>query len=667
MINREIQRKVQTMILSCQHIHKAFIEDVVLNDITFTINENEKVAIVGINGAGKSTLFRIITGEMEADSGQIVIANRIEPGYLKQEAMPIGSGSLFETMLEAHPILLALESKMHDLEEQLLHYATPTTTESEEALISLNHDYATTRHDYEVLDGYSFRSRAKGILLGLGFEERDLSASVSVLSGGQKTRLALAQLLLQQPQLLLLDEPTNHLDIPAIMWLEGFLSAYKGTLLLISHDRYFIDRVALRVIEIEHGMSNDFNGNYSFYTHHKELNRNIAEKHYDDQQKMIQKQEEVIRKLKSFNREKSIKRAQSREKALDKIQRVDKPLTLHDSMHFTLKPHTESGNDVLTVRNLKKAFDELLLFDNLDLDIKKGERIGLIGENGTGKSTLFKILTHGTSDSTVTQDKGTVTLGSKVKIGYYDQEHAQLNSSKTLFEEISDTYPKLTQTEIRNTLAAFLFTGDEVFKTINTLSGGERGRLTLAKLLLSESNFLILDEPTNHLDMISKSILENALCHYTGTLFFISHDRYFVNQVATRVLELDNKRITSYLGNYDFYLEKKKSQSDTLIDSSNENLETMASTNSQTKEDWLREKELKTQRTRLERQLSQAETKIHELESRIEVIDSELCLESVYSDHEKALAYTLEKETCQEELEKLYEVWTLCHEELEAF
>jgi len=486
----------------------------------------------------------------------------------------------------------------------------------------------------------------KVFLKGLGFSENEFSKKSSTLSGGQKTRLALAKILISAPDILLLDEPTNHLDIKATEWLENFLSTYIGTLLIISHDRYFLDKIVTKVIEIENAQTKTYNGNYSFFIKHKAINNEIALKHFENQQKTIKKQEEVIKQLRSFNREKSIKRAESREKALNKIDRLDKPLTLKDSMHLKLDPRIVSGNDVLSVKELKKSFDEQQLFRDINFNINKGEKIALIGDNGTGKSTIFKILMQ-----QINADSGDITFGSKVYPGYYDQEHAIFNPNNNLIEEISDTYPKMSTTEIRNTLGAFLFTGDDVFKLVGTLSGGEKGRLTLAKLMLSKSNFLLLDEPTNHLDIISKEILENALIQYTGTVFFISHDRYFINQVATRIIELTPQGVHNYLGDYDYYIEKRITDNDINI-STIENKKT-----SSHKEEWLQRKAEESEKRKLKKTLQNLEIDIESTEEKITTIDEQLCQEEIYTDHVKATELHNEKTILETKLNELYEKW----------
>ena len=534
------------MILACQNICKAFGDNEVLKNASFHIEEREKAAIVGINGAGKSTLLKIIIGEMAADDGQTVINKGATIGYLAQHQEMQSGNTIFDELLTVKQDVLDLEARIRSMELSM------KQAEGAE-LQELMDQYARLSHEFEQKNGYAWKSEITGVLKGLGFTEEDFSKHVDTLSGGQKTRVSLGKLLLSKPDIIMLDEPTNHLDMGSITWLETFLMNYQGAVLIVSHDRYFLNRVVTKVIEIDQGQVTTFMGNYSDYAQKKAMLREAQMQAYLNQQREIKHQEEVIAKLKSFNREKSIKRAESREKMLDKLDVLDKPSEVKADMHIELEPRVVSGNDVLTVLGLSKAFPPQTLFTDLDFEIKRGERVALIGSNGTGKTTILKIL-----NQVIPADAGEVHLGSRVQIGYYDQEHHVLHMEKTVFEELSDAYPTLTNTKIRNVLAAFLFTGDDVFKRIKDLSGGERGRVSLAKLMLSEANFLILDEPTNHLDIVSKEVLEDALNHYTGTVLFVSHDRYFINTVATRILDLENQGLTNYIGNYDYYLEKKE-------------------------------------------------------------------------------------------------------------
>ena len=533
------------MILSCQSICKSFGEKVILQDASFHIEEREKAALIGNNGAGKTTLLRIIMEEISADSGQVVIAKDKKIGYLAQYQDIHGHHTIYEELMTTKQYILDMEDKIRSLEQEMKYVAG-------DKLESLMNSYTRLTHQFELENGYAYKSEIVGVLKGLGFEEEDYGKQIENLSGGQKTRVALGKLLISKPDILLLDEPTNHLDMESIAWLETYLLNYPGAVFIVSHDRYFLDKVVTKIVEIEAAQMRMYEGNYSAYALKKAQLRDAQYKAYLNQQREIKHQEAVITKLRSFNREKSIKRAESRVKMLDKIQRIEKPIEIDNQMRISLEPRFISGNDVLTVEGLSKAFPGQTLFTDINFEIKRGERVALIGNNGTGKTTILKIL-----NGIVDADAGRFALGSKVQIGYYDQEHHVLHMEKTIFQEISDTYPTLTETEIRNMLAAFLFTGDDVFKLISSLSGGERGRVSLAKLMLSEANFLILDEPTNHLDIASKEILEEALNSYTGTVLYVSHDRYFINQTATRIMDLTNQAIVNYIGDYDYYLEKK--------------------------------------------------------------------------------------------------------------
>lgn len=634
------------MILSCNNITKSFITDILFSNISFVVNENDKVGLVGINGAGKSTLLKIIIGELPADSGEIIISNGTSIGYLSQNAMLSSERSLYDEILSTKEHLIKMEQELHKMEHEMGFFSDET-----EGFKELSEKYTIFRNEFELKGGYSYRSHIKGILKGLGFLEEEFNSPVSILSGGQKTRLALAKILAGQPDLLLLDEPTNHLDISAVEWLEAFLLQYKGALIIVSHDRFFLDKTTDKTIELEGTKCTCYNGNYSFFSLHKEINREIEEKHYINQQKEIKKQEDVIKQLRSFNREKSVKRAMSREKALSKIEQIDKPLNLKDKMSFSLSPRIESGNDVLFARDLKKQFDDKLLFSDINFEIFKGDKIALIGQNGCGKSTLLKIITEN-----LEKTEGNIKLGTNVQIGYYDQEHSLLNSENNLIEEISDAYPNMTEGEIRNVLASFLFTKDDVFKKIQALSGGEKGRLTLVKLMLSKANFLILDEPTNHLDLISKEILENNLKGYSGTLLFVSHDRYFINQVASKIFNLTQNKIEVYNGNYDYYLEKKKQNTLALI-SKNE------PERSHNKAQWLQRKEEQANQRKKEKLLEKTEQMIHDIEEKISKIDLQMCESEIYTNHLKVQELAQEKRDFELELNELYEQWSLMIEE----
>ena len=548
------------MILSCSNINKSFLEVPILTDVSFHLEDKEKAAIVGINGAGKSTLLKIIVGELNADSGSVSISKDKTLGYLAQYQDISMGRNIYDEMLEVKKDIIETEKTLRDLEEKMQHIKG-------DELNALMDQYAKLNHAFELKNGYAYKSEIYGVLKGLGFTEEDFDKSISSLSGGQKTRVALAKLLLSQPDIILLDEPTNHLDIKSITWLEGFLNNYKGAVLIVSHDRYFLDRIVTKVVEIENTKSHVYQGNYKAFAKKKEELRNATLKLYYKQQKELKHEQEVIERLRSFKQEKFYKRAQSKEKAIEHMNLIDAPETLNDKFRISLNPEYESGNDVLTGTHMSVKFDDAItpLFSDVDFEIKKGERVALIGENGTGKSTLLKIIT-----GNFNKYNGDLEFGSNVSIGYYDQEHNTLDDSKTLFEEISDTYPDMTNTKIRNTLAAFLFTGDDVFKLVGDLSGGEKGRLSLAKLMLSNANFLILDEPTNHLDMVSKEILENALNSYTGTVLYVSHDRYFINETCTRILELSNNTVINYIGNYNYYLEKRELMNNLVTNNQND-------------------------------------------------------------------------------------------------
>ena len=638
------------MILSCQNISKAFVENQVLKNVSFHIEDHEKAAIVGINGAGKTTLLRIIVGEMTPDDGQVVLAKDKTLGYLAQNSTVDTSHTIYEELLSVKADLLRLEEKIRECENNMKHAEG-------DALEDLMKQYTSLTHAFETGGGYLYRSELVGVLKGLGFTEDEFSKPVATLSGGQKTRVALGRLLLQNPDLIILDEPTNHLDMNSIAWLETYLLNYKGAVLIVSHDRYFLDRIAGKVIEIDQSKATTFMGNYSDYAVKKEQLRVAAWNAYMNQQREIKHQEEVIEKLKSFNREKSIKRAESREKMLDKIEVIEKPSEVRTDMKLTLTPRILSGNDVLTVEHLSKSFDSHKLFADVNFEIKRGEHVAIIGDNGSGKTTLLKIL-----NGLVPADQGTFRLGSNVEIGYYDQEHHVLHSEKTLFEEISDDYPYLNNTQIRNVLAAFLFTGEDVFKRISDLSGGERGRVSLAKLVLSNANFLILDEPTNHLDIMSKEILEDALNGYEGTILYVSHDRYFINRTAHRILDLTEGQFVSYVGNYDYYLEKHDTVMAAIEANAPQNADADSAVaakaaESEVKLDWKAQKEEQARLRKKENDLKKCEEKIAELEARISEIDTEMSDPAIGTQVAKLQELSKEQTSCQEQLEKLYEQW----------
>ena len=636
------------MILSCQGISKSFGEKVILNDASFHIEEREKAALIGNNGAGKTTLLRIIMNEISADSGQVVLMKDKKIGYLAQYQDVSGHRTVYEELLTTKQYIIDMEDRMRAIEVQM-------KNASGEELDRLMNTYTRLTHEFELENGYAYKSELMGVLKGLGFTDEDFAKQVETLSGGQKTRVALGKLLISKPDILLLDEPTNHLDMESISWLETYLLNYPGAVFIVSHDRYFLDKVVTKVIEIDAAQVRMYSGNYSAYAEKKAQLRDAQYKAYLNQQRDIKHQEAVIVKLKSFNREKSIRRAESREKMLGKIQRIEKPTEVQSQMRLSLEPRVVSGNDVLTVEELSKSFPEQTLFTDISFQIKRGERVALIGNNGTGKTTMLKIL-----NDLIPADSGTFSLGSKVQIGYYDQEHHVLHAEKTIFEEISDTYPTLTETEIRNMLAAFLFTGDDVFKVISSLSGGERGRVSLAKLMLSEANFLILDEPTNHLDIASKEILEEALNSYTGTVFYVSHDRYFINQTATRILELTNQAVVNYIGDYDYYLEKKEELTEKYAPVHQETVtvqETAPATASEGKLTWQQQKEEQARKRKQEAELKKTETRIEELETRDKEIDETLVLPDVCTNVGRCAELSREKDKIQQELEELYEKW----------
>ena len=637
------------MILSCNNITKTFGTDTILSDCSFHIEEREKAAIVGPNGAGKSTLLKIIMGRLPADDGTVTISKDKTLGYLAQHQNLSSDGTIYDELLSVKKDIIALEEKIRETEQQM-------KNATGEQLDTLLDQYTKMNHQFELENGYAYQSEIVGVLKGLGFTEDDFSLPVNTLSGGQKTRVALGKLLLSKPDIILLDEPTNHLDMESIRWLENYLLGYNGSVIIVAHDRYFLDRIVTKIIEIENTHVTVFSGNYTAYADKKKILRNMQLKEYLNQQREIKHQQEVITKLKQFNREKSIKRAESREKMLEKMQTIEKPIEVNTDIHLKLEPSCVSGNDVLTVEHLSKSFPGQELFTDVNLEIKRGEHVAVIGDNGTGKTTLLKILNR-----VVSADSGTYTLGSNVKIGYYDQEHHVLHMEKTIFDEISDDYPTLTNTEIRNVLAAFLFTGDDVFKQISSLSGGERGRVSLAKLMLSEANFLILDEPTNHLDIASKEILENALNDYTGTVLYVSHDRYFINQTASRILDLVNHTFVNYIGNYDYYLEKKEelttayageasTPSSVSDNSTDKNV-------SESKLSWQEQKEAQARLRKRQNELKKTEERIGELEDRDGEIDALMVQEEIFTNSVKCQELAKEKAAIAEELEELYMKW----------
>ncbi len=635
------------MILSCQNIVKSFGTDVIIKGGAFHLEEHEKAAIVGINGAGKTTLLRMIAGESAPDSGTITLSKGRTLGYLKQHQDVNSTATIYEELLCIKEEVLQMERRLRAMELKMKHLEG-------EKLQNLMEQYNRVSTEFEHQNGYAVQSEVTGVLKGLGFTEDEFSKQICTLSGGQKTRVALGRLLLSAPDVLLLDEPINHLDLTSIAWLETYLLGYSGAVLIVAHDRYFLNRVASKIIELDNGWISSFSGNYSDYAEKKAQLRETAWKAYLNQQQEIRHQEAVIAKLKSFNREKSIRRAESREKMLEKIEVLDKPSEIRTDMHLHFSPQVTSGNDVLKVEHLSKSFPGNPLFSDLCFTVSRGERIAIIGDNGTGKTTILKIL-----NELEPADSGTFTLGSKVHIGYYDQEHLLLHMDKTLIEEISDVYPDMTGTQIRNVLASFLFTGDDVFKRVRDLSGGERGRLSLAKLMLSQANFLILDEPTNHLDITSKEILEEALRNYTGTVLYVSHDRYFINRTATRILELKNQTLINYIGNYDYYLEKVEELTKIYAPVSEPAAAPAESSGS--REDWARQKEAQARERKRQNELKKTEDRIAALEERSSEIDTLLTQEEVFTDVAKCMELGREKAALTEELDALYEQWeALC-------
>ncbi len=673
------------MILACQKISKAFGEDVIVTDGSFHIEDHEKCALVGINGAGKSTILKMIIGELPPDGGAVALTKGKTLGYLAQHQDMSGSNSIYEEVRTAKAEIIKTERRLRQMEMEMKHL-------SGERLDAIMETYNRLMSEFERANGYAYESEITGVLKGLGFTEDEFAKQVETLSGGQKTRVSLGKLLLTRPDILLLDEPTNHLDLNSIAWLETYLLNYPGAVLIVSHDRYFLNRVVTKIIEIENGELMTYSGNYTQYAKKKKMLRDARLKEYLNQQQEIKHQEAVIEKLRSFNREKSIKRAESREKMLEKIKPVEKPAEIHAEIHLTLSPSCTSGNDVLSVEHLGKSFPPHTLFSDVNFEIRRGEHVAVIGDNGTGKTTLLKILNR-----VLPADEGHFTLGTNVQIGYYDQEHHVLHMDKTIFEEISDDYPSLTNTEIRNMLAAFLFTGDDVFKLIGDLSGGERGRVSLAKLMLSEANFLILDEPTNHLDIVSKEILERALNDYTGTVLYVSHDRYFINQTATRILDLVNQTFVNYIGNYDYYLEKREEltaactvmqqtggsapgypltsgmpgksgsgalsgSTDSLDTSDAAILTGLSGTGARpgisgSKASWQEQKEAQARKRKRQNDLQKTENRIAELEEQDGAIDRLMTQEEVYTNSVRCQELAAEKAKIAQELEELYEKW----------
>lgn len=632
------------MILNATNISKSFGSNEIIKDANFLVNEHEKVAIVGVNGAGKTTLLKILTGEEHADSGNVILAKDAKLGYLRQINNVDSTLSIIDELYTVIEHILNMEKRMLEMQERMQHL-------SGEELEALYSSYTALTHSYELMDGYAAKSKVIGILKGLGFDENDFDRKINTLSGGQKTRVFLAKLLLEEPDIILLDEPTNHLDLRSIEWLESYLLNYKGAVIIVSHDRYFLDKIVSKVIDIENAEVQMYSGNYSDFSAKKQMLLDAKMKEYLNQQQEIKHQETVITKLKQFNREKSIKRAESRQKQLEKIDRVEAPVTHIENMKLSLDISKESGKDVLTVHDLSKSFDEKHLFSNINFEIKRGERVAIIGDNGTGKTTLLKII-----NGLLSPDTGEVIYGSNVSIAYYDQEHQVLHMDKTLFDEISDTYPEMNNTQIRNILAAFLFTGEDVFKKIGDLSGGERGRVSLVKLMLSKANFLLLDEPTNHLDILSKDVLESALNSFPGTICYVSHDRYFINKTATRILDLTGNRLLNYIGNYDYYIEKREAV-EGAANLSNNNIEEKPAEVSDSKQEWIESKNAQAQKKKITNALNKCEKEIEKIEEKLGLIDEEFANPEISSNVGKLMELQKEKTALEEKLEKLMNEW----------
>lgn len=633
------------IVLSCNKVHKSYGIDTILKDITFSINEGDKIGLVGSNGAGKSTLFKILTGNLEHDGGDIFIDKGKRLGYLSQNLSLESTNTIYEEMLTVFNELIRLENKIKKLEEELNQPYEDVNSNHYDTIIK---DYTTSRELYEIKGGYTYKAEIYKVLYGLGFQEVDFCKKIDILSGGQKTRLALCKLLLIKPEILLLDEPTNHLDLNAIEWLEDYLKSYKGSIIIISHDRFFLDSITQRTFELINGKVDSYNGNYSKFIELKKKHRETQMKAFEHQQQEIKRQEEIIKRYKSFNREKSVRAAESRQKALDKIDRIDAPEKEYKLRSFSFQKEIESGSDVLLLENLCKSYGDKTLFKDLSFKIKREEKIALIGENGRGKTTLFKILLD-----LIKPDSGTKILGRNVTIGYYDQEQSNLNSEKTVLDEVWDDFPELTMTDVRSALAAFLFLGDDVFKKISSLSGGEKCRINLLKLLLKKANFLLLDEPTNHLDIMSREALEDALLTYDGTVLVISHDRYFLNKVVNKILELHIDGIKEYLGNYSYYVEKKQNPNRFNL----EQEVTSGKTKTQINNEKKKKRELQKEDKQKKLQIKNLEKEISSLEEEISKLHKELCKEEIYSNPEETIKVNSLITAKENMLTELYEQW----------
>ena len=628
-------------VLSCNNLTKSYIVDTVIEDISFTVEDGDKIGVLGLNGSGKTTLFNILAGDIHQDKGEIFIQKDLVLGYLRQHVKIDSQNTIYEECLMVFEHLIGMEKNLRNLEEEIAELGVEGDSDR---LASLMNRYANLTEEFQEKNGYGFKSEIRGTLIGLGFTEEDFDKEVNILSGGQKSRLSLAKLLLEKPDLLLLDEPTNHLDIDAIGWLEKFLKDYKGAVLIISHDRYFLDNVVNRIFYLENKTIKVYNTNYSRFMEQRKKDLEVLKRQYEDQQKEIKRQEEIIARFMNYGDSRYIKQAQSRQRLLDKMKLIDKPMNSKKT-RLRFEPKIKSGRDVLSVDNIKKAFDDFVLLEDISFDIYRGERVGLIGPNGIGKTTLFKIVL-----GEVGYDEGDITLGRNVITGYFDQEMGNLNLDKTVIDEIWDEYPKLNYYEIRTILSQFMFVGDDIFREVSDLSGGEKGRLSLLKLMLSNANFLLMDEPTNHLDIDSKEVLEDAILNYEGTLFVISHDRYFLNRVTDKILELTPEGLKEYLGNYDYYLEKKN---ESLYEEDEEDTKTKT----QIKLERKKEKELIQKERERKRQIKKLEEEITQTEKSIEEIDSLLYDPDIYEDHERIVELSQKRQELQDELDDLYEKW----------
>lgn len=631
------------IILSTKEIQKSYGIDMIIKEASFTLQEKDKVGVVGVNGAGKSTLFKIIAGIEDRDKGDLYIGKNISIGYMSQFLDFESDTTLWQEMLKVFSDIKEMEEKMKHLEKEI---STIKPGTEKDRMDSLMKAYSYLQQEYENSEGFAYESKIRGVLKGLGFSPEDYDKKVALLSGGQKTRVALGKVLLEKRDILLLDEPTNYLDIEAVEWLEGFLKDYKGALMIISHDRYLLDNVTNRTFEVENGKLTEYEGNYSYYVAKKQELREQLLKEYENQQKEIARQEAIIARYRQYNREKSIKQAESREKLLEKMEKIDKPEALPQKAHFKFEPKFRSGNDVLKLENVSKAFNRPL-FSNLHLEIKRGDKVALLGPNGIGKTTLLKIIA-----GKLRPDEGAIRYGTSVFTAYYDQEQESLDNGKMIIDEVWDVYPELNETAIRNALAAFLFQGEDVFKEISVLSGGEKSRIALLRLMLSKANFLLLDEPTNHLDMESKGVLEEALSGYTGTVLFISHDRYFINKVATKVVELTAQGAIVYDGGYSYYLMKRN-----LFKNNEDKYKDNDEKASDIKNDWLKQKEEKAKERRQQKRIETIEREIGEAEARIKEIDQLLTQPEIYSDHIKCNELSQEKEKLAKKTDDLFEEW----------